>query len=383
MADGQADSTVPCQRAEQDPPAAPCAAHLRRARRSAVAAFCIRGRACRCPRLHVPGESGNGSTQSLSTAAPGPDPQSKLPMPAPFPESAVRRNKIVFFVNGIDTTVQEQTGEVRGVLMDQAQKNYGAALDQPVVAIHHAKDASAFHSIGRIRKDFQILKSLQTRWTDPERAAAQAYTIDPTVKVIHDQVQAALDAGHDVQLVSHSGGNAQTALALMLLSQENGGRYRPQITQHVRVLMLSGVVSRTDVAMAGVPFKNVLQAGSQFDPLWLLSNDVRQARLFSVRSCAGPEPPWPLKMVASTSSMGSPVPQAGVHLPQFGAAGRRGTGSPARVPGRRLWPGFDRRSPHVHAPSPPGRPLRQTEPGRGLLISPDEARETVLDSRFT
>src|SRR5690606_7867470 len=84
----------------------------------------------------------------------------------------------------------------------------------------------------------------------------------------HDMVRQCLQVGRQVTLMTHSGGGAQTALALSLLAREEDGRFRSEITAKVRVLSTASAASRQDFEEAGVAPANLLYTGSRKDAVY-------------------------------------------------------------------------------------------------------------------
>lgn len=183
-----------------------------------------------------------------------------------IPESAVKGNRVVISVDGIGQTWQAHQRQIRYVLHGQGEG--GADVDQPVIGIHEGAGPSGVHDVARIGRDLTLTKLLQSGLAATEWVAKKAYTIDPAVKSIHDMVRQCLQVGREVTIMTHSGGGAQAALALSILAREDEGRYRPEITDKVRVLSAASATSRRDFEEAGVADENILYTGSRKDAVY-------------------------------------------------------------------------------------------------------------------
>lgn len=186
-----------------------------------------------------------------------------------IPADAVRDNRVVIYTDGIQQGIWNQKDQIRRLLQAPRQHpDHGGSVDQPVIGIHEGKHLHARDAIKRIAMDWTYLKALQGRFVPEPWVHKKIFTADPVVKSVHHQIRQSLQAGRDVQLVAHSGGGAETALALTMLSREDGGRWKNVIKNHVRVLAMAPAVSKKDYELAGVKPENVFYTGSANDPLY-------------------------------------------------------------------------------------------------------------------
>lgn len=195
----------------------------------------------------------------------GPDGQSIIPA------DAVVDNRVMMYVDGIRQSLPQQIGTVRDLLQaPELPDDYGVSVRQAVVGVHQGVGAHVFSDIKRIVGDFSLLKALQASFLGVERCAATAAKLDPSVKAVHDLVRQSLQVGRDVTIGAFSGGGTQVALALTLLSREEGGRYRQQVSDHVRILALTPGASSRDFEKAGVKPENIEYVAGKDDPVYQL-----------------------------------------------------------------------------------------------------------------
>jgi hypothetical protein len=71
-----------------------------------------------------------------------------------------------------------------------------------------------------------------------------------------------------VLLAAHSGGGAETAVALTILEHEDGGRFAKSIGDHVRLLEAAPAASFKDFELAGVRPENIYYTASDKDPVY-------------------------------------------------------------------------------------------------------------------
>ena len=189
--------------------------------------------------------------------------------PSDIPAEAVRFNRVVIYVDGIHQMWPEQQRQIyRFLHAGGPPGNAGGNVYQPVIGIHQGSGQTHVHDAARIGKDLTLLKALQTGLSPQPWIAEQAFAADPAVKAIHDTVRQALHDGRDVQLMTHSGGGAETALALTLLREEPGGRWEKAIQDRVKVLSCASATSARDFLGAGVKPENLYYTGSGHDPVW-------------------------------------------------------------------------------------------------------------------
>ncbi|NDD29444.1 MAG: hypothetical protein EB084_14380 [Proteobacteria bacterium] len=201
-------------------------------------------------------------------------PDATSPDDASIPEEAVVNNRVVLFVDGIQETLPGQTRCMGRLFQSPAELDYrGVDVGQAVVGVHEGVGKSRAADLKRIVGDIFLLKGLQTPFLRAEHAAALVATRDPAVKALHDEVRQSLELGRDVLIACHSGGGAETALALTILAKEDHGRFRKDIREHVRVLSLSGAVSPRDYEIAGVKHANIHYTASVNDPLYLFAKN--------------------------------------------------------------------------------------------------------------
>ena len=185
-------------------------------------------------------------------------------LPADIPESAVNQDgRVVIYVDGIHQEITEQHRQIRSFFLGQVST--GANVDQSVIGIHEGAGKSGLHDGIRIGKSLAMLKLLQNGLVPLEWASKQIYKIDPAIKSVHDQVRQSLLAGRNVQLITHSGGGAETATALTILAREG---MKDQITEKVRILSMASAAAHKDFTKAGVKADNIYYTGSNNDPVY-------------------------------------------------------------------------------------------------------------------
>lgn len=190
--------------------------------------------------------------------------QTRPELPADIPASAVNAdNRVVIYVDGIHQELSEQKRQIRSFM--QGQASTGADVGQSVIGIHEGAGKSGLHDGARIGKALFMLKLVQNRLVPLEWASKQIYKIDPAIKSVHDEVKQSLLAGRKVQLITHSGGGAETATALHLLAREG---MKQQIGDNVRVLSMASAAAHKDFTKAGVKEDNLYYTGSQNDPVY-------------------------------------------------------------------------------------------------------------------
>lgn len=190
--------------------------------------------------------------------------QTKPELPADIPASAVNADgRVVIYVDGIHQEITEQHRQIRSFFHGQVPS--GADVEQNVIGIHEGAGKSGFHDGVRIGKALFMLKLLQNRVIPLEWASKQIYKIDPAIKAVHDEVKQSLLAGRKVQLITHSGGGAETATALTLLARQG---MKQEITDNVRVLSMASAAAHKDFTKAGVKAENIYYTGSENDPVY-------------------------------------------------------------------------------------------------------------------
>ena len=183
-----------------------------------------------------------------------------------LPADAVVDHEVLFYVDGIGQRLSEHQRQIKSVL--HGGQSEAANLSRPVIGIHEGAGKSTLHDIARIGKDMALTKSLQYDLAPLDWVRSKAYSVDPSVQSVHNLLRQALAAGHQVTLMCHSGGGAQTALALSILAREEDGRWAEQISDKVRILSLASAASEQDFEMAGIKSENLLYTGSGRDPVY-------------------------------------------------------------------------------------------------------------------
>lgn len=195
----------------------------------------------------------------------GPDGQSIIPA------DAVANNRVMMYVDGIRQSLPHQIGTVRDLLQaPELPDDYGVSVRQAVIGVHQGVGSNLFSDVKRILGDFSLLKALQASFLGVKRCAATAAKWDPSVKAVHDLVRQSLQVGRNVTIGAFSGGGTQVALALTLLSREEGGRYRQQVNDRVRILALTPGASSRDFVKAGVKAENIEYVAGKTDPVYQL-----------------------------------------------------------------------------------------------------------------
>jgi hypothetical protein len=191
-----------------------------------------------------------------------PDP---LPGQGPtIPDSDVRGGRVVMYVDGILQGLDDECYAIGNYL--QSPLDGGSDVGQPVVAIHEGSCSNPVSEVARITRDVLLLKEAQLPGAQAEHLLAKS-SFDPAVKSIHDEVRQSLLAGRTITLVAFSGGGEEAALALELLSKEEGGRFADAIHDQVRILALSPAAAKEDFFLAGVRPDNLYITASRRDPL--------------------------------------------------------------------------------------------------------------------
>jgi hypothetical protein len=164
-----------------------------------------------------------------------------------LPTDAVVDKKVVIGIEGIDG---KPTAYARMLSPTVSE------LNQPVLMVHEGIEINHGVSMRRIIKDNLALKQGNAT---PELVFAR----DPAVQTTYNLIKQGLDQGDDILLIPHSGGGAESALALNLLSRT----YHDEIHDHVRVMSLAGASAPSNYEAAGVDSKNVLYLGDARDPI--------------------------------------------------------------------------------------------------------------------
>ncbi|MHB2015426.1 MAG: hypothetical protein ACYCW6_00620 [Candidatus Xenobia bacterium] len=184
-----------------------------------------------------------------------------------IPDRAVKNNRVVISVDGIHQSFAKHRQQIESLLESSRPHGYGANVGQPVVGIHEGVGRNILADLWRIEIDRDCLSALEGHALPVSRIHRVAYHEDPAVKAVYDEVRQSLEQHRDVQLVVHSGGGAETALALTLLSREG---FQDAVRQHVRVAALAPAASRKDFEKAGLKAENIFYSGSKRDPVWRL-----------------------------------------------------------------------------------------------------------------
>lgn len=190
-----------------------------------------------------------------------------------IPSDAVRNNRVFIYVDGIHQSLADQQDQMHRLFQaPRDNPKHGAAIDQPAIGIHEAAGINAGLDGARIAADLTWLKALQGGYLPTSWIEKGAFRTDAAVRSVHNEVRQSLEAGRDVQIALHSGGGAETALALTLLAKEGGGRWKNAIAEHVRVLALSPAAAVKDFELAGVKADNIYYTASTKDPLYRLAH---------------------------------------------------------------------------------------------------------------
>jgi hypothetical protein len=176
------------------------------------------------------------------------------------PAQAVVNNRVVIAAEGISETPQAYTAGWTQTF--QVDTPGFVNVGQPIVGVHEGTGQKTVQDVERIAGDFLALKKVEAGY---KPITSLIYYADPAVKTLHDVVEQQLDRNRDVLLLAHSGGGAESALALNILAHESGGKYGPEIAQHVRVVDFAGAAAAQDYADAGVPLKNVFFSADKRD----------------------------------------------------------------------------------------------------------------------
>lgn len=174
--------------------------------------------------------------------------------PVEIPPSAVEDDRVVIYVDGIHQEWSEQQRQIRSFVEPR--------VDQPVIGIHEAAGKSSLRDGARIGRVLSYLKLVQSGAVPLKWASKRLYKIDPSVKSVHDEVKGCLESGLKVQLVTHSGGGAETAAALNVLKREGVD------LSSVRVLSCASAAAFEDFTSAGVKPENIYYTGSRNDPVY-------------------------------------------------------------------------------------------------------------------
>ena len=202
----------------------------------------------------------DGSSQILrysgETTPDGPD----------IPDDLVVDNEVLIYVDGIGQRLREHRRQIAALL--HGGQDTAANLDKPVLGVHQGAGKSTLADVARIGRTIFYTKALQSGLFSNDWVKRNAFKNDPAVQSVYNLVKQSLAAGVQVTLMAHSGGAAETAMALTLLSREDGGRLKDQISEEVRVLSLAGAASARDFFEAGVTEENLLYSGSLKDPVF-------------------------------------------------------------------------------------------------------------------
>jgi len=190
-----------------------------------------------------------------------------------IPADAVKDNRVFIYVDGIHQDLACQHDQIHRLLQaPRKDPSQGVSADQPVIGIHEAAGVNAGIDGTRIALDLGWLKALQGHFLPMSIIRTAAFRSDMAVKSVHDEVKQSLAAGRDVQIALHSGGGAETALALNLIAREDGGRWKNVIRDHVRILALAPAASFKDFEVAGVKKDSIYYTASQHDPVYKLAH---------------------------------------------------------------------------------------------------------------
>jgi hypothetical protein len=185
-----------------------------------------------------------------------------------IPAEAVVNDEVVIYVDGIGQRIKEQQRQIAALLHGGSEA--GADLDRPIIGVHEGQGKSGTSDVLRIAKNTLFTKALQTGLAPNSLIEKAAYKNDPSIKSIKDLLHQSLDAGLKVTLMAHSGGGSQVALALNLLSREQGGRFQKALADDVRLLSIAGAASAEDYQKGGLNPENLLYTGSQQDEVYRL-----------------------------------------------------------------------------------------------------------------
>ena len=189
--------------------------------------------------------------------------ETKPEPPPDIPADAVKNGRVVIYVDGIHQMWSEQNRQIDQFL--HGHNPNGANVDQPVIGIHEGAGKSGFHDGVRIAKAMVMTKLVQAGVVPLKWAQKKLYKIDPAIKAVHDQLSQSLQAGRQVQLMTHSGGGQETVAALALLAREG---FKKQISENVRVLSLASAAAAKDFTKSGIKPENLYYTGSKKDPVY-------------------------------------------------------------------------------------------------------------------
>jgi len=184
-------------------------------------------------------------------------------LPPDIPADALKSGRTVIYVDGIHQMWGEQQRQIDQFL--HGHNPNGANVDQSVIGIHEGAGPSGFRDGVRIAKAMVMTKLVQSGLVPLKWAQKKLYKIDPAIKTVHDQLSQSLQAGRQVQLMTHSGGGQETVAALALLAREGK---KKQIAENVRVLSLASAASARDFTKSGVKAENLYYTGSKRDPVY-------------------------------------------------------------------------------------------------------------------
>lgn len=212
-------------------------------------------------------QNADGSTEMLKlsgeTTPDGPD----------LPVDTIVDNEVLIYVDGIGQRIQEQQRQIRAVLHGASRSG---GLERPVIGVHEGAGPSTMTDIARIGRNITFTKALQWGIFSNDWVKRAAFNNDPAVQTVYNLVRQSLEAGVQVALMTHSGGGAETALALTLLSQEG---YRDQIADSVRVLSTASAASQRDFLDSGVKSQNLYYTGSLRDAVYRgFRHDIHESK---------------------------------------------------------------------------------------------------------
>ncbi|HEY4000390.1 MAG TPA: hypothetical protein VGO93_16065 [Candidatus Xenobia bacterium] len=174
------------------------------------------------------------------------------------PSEAVVNNRVVIALEGINNDAAEASVTLAQV-MEKGGPNT-VRLGQPMIVIHEGIEKTRGAAMSRIGHDVELMKRDQRG----SHVREKAFQTDAAVQTCYDLVKQQLDRGRDVLLVPHSGGGAESGLALNLLARHG---YEKAIGEHVRVMTFAGMASPEDYVRGGVKPENVLFVGDQHDAI--------------------------------------------------------------------------------------------------------------------
>ena len=180
-----------------------------------------------------------------------------------LPADVIVDNEVLIYVDGIGQRLREHQRQIRAVIHGA---DLPGGLNRPVIGVHEGAGPSTLADVARIGRNITFTKALQWGIFNKDWVKKAAFNNDPAVQSVYNLVRQSLAAGVQVTLMTHSGGGAETALALTLLSREEN--FKEAIQDSVRVLSTASAASQKDFLDAGVRSENLYYTGSTRDAVY-------------------------------------------------------------------------------------------------------------------